>query len=217
MADHQCPRHTPGTVTCYVNCRCRCDACRAAHGRYTRRLRHDHACGRMRLVDPTGTRRRLRALHAIGWDWEALGERLGTSRTTVWSWGARSLVTITTDTTVRRLYAELSDMPRATYGARRARLHAQKLGWAPPIAWDDDTIDDPDAQPAPLTDQRTKAQRSADRLADVVELLDAGESPAMIAARLDISAATLQRWLHRLGRRDLASHFTGEVLAQRAS
>jgi hypothetical protein len=38
-------------------------------------------------------------------------------------------------------------LPPDTGISRQVRAHAERRGWAPPLAWDDDTIDDPDAVP----------------------------------------------------------------------
>jgi hypothetical protein len=53
------------------------------------------------------------------------------------------------------LYDELWDQPppegthRDKIAASRARNRAAAHGWPPPLAWDDDTIDDPDVVPNP--------------------------------------------------------------------
>ncbi|MGO5480449.1 hypothetical protein ACTQVS_09920, partial [Anaerovoracaceae bacterium HCP3S3_H6] len=49
----------------------------------------------------------------------------------------------------------LSTGPQST----RVRNYAERQGWAPPAAWDDDTIDDPTATPHGIrhTQSRTRA------------------------------------------------------------
>ncbi len=65
----------------------------------------------------------------------------------------RTRVRLRTDRAVRELYELLWDIapPAKTAQQRRnitrAKAMAERYGWPPPLAWDDDTIDDPDAQP----------------------------------------------------------------------
>jgi hypothetical protein len=50
---------------------------------------------------------------------------------------------------VRALYDEVSRLPTPTgYGPTRVRNLAKAQGWFPPVAWDDDTIDNPATTPA---------------------------------------------------------------------
>lgn len=105
-------------------------------------------------IDSTGTSRRLQALVAMGWSQSKLARQLGLTPTNFCP-----LVNGTRPTTaararaVRDLYDRLwnATPPRQDKGDKvaytRARRHAQAHGWAPPLAWDDDTIDDPAATP----------------------------------------------------------------------
>lgn len=111
----------------------------------------DGAC-----VPITGTRLRLRALVALGWSQAKLGRRLGITErnfTPLVSARGRSQVTVATAKKVTALYAELSmRLPpeaghRDKISASRARNHARRLGWLPPLALDDDRLDDPTYDP----------------------------------------------------------------------
>jgi hypothetical protein len=105
------------------------------------------------LIDATGTRRRLQALVAVGWSGAELMRRIGVLGTDFPKLLDRDRVLVRTDRAVRALYEELWDTPppastrweRATRS--RALAFAAAHGWVPPLAWDDDTIDDPDAAP----------------------------------------------------------------------
>lgn len=116
------------------------------------------------LVDGTGTRRRLQALVALGWSQSKLGRRLGILPTnmTPLVTGQRRFVVATADA-VRDLYDELSmqlppqDDHRDRIAASRARNLARRNGWLPPLAWDDDLIDDPAHTPL-LESDRALAQ-----------------------------------------------------------
>lgn len=97
-------------------------------------------------VDGTGTRRRLRALQAIGWP--------GWAITLHGPWTAaenihqlcrrRQRVTRDTHDAVCAIFDLLSMTPGPSDNTRR---RAARDGWAPPLAWDDD-IDDPKVLPA---------------------------------------------------------------------
>ncbi len=98
------------------------------------------------LIDATGTVRRVRALVAMGHSQQTMADEVGCAFTYISSLthGRRPTVTVALAKSVQRAYAKLS----MTVGLSvRARLKAQRLGWAPPLAWDDDTIDDPRAVP----------------------------------------------------------------------
>lgn len=97
-------------------------------------------------VNPTGTLRRLRALAALGWPMAELGRRLGLPQVPDGRWAA---VDAHAASLVRDLYAELSmTVPPPGRRYTSARGLAARKGWVPPLAWDDDEIDDPAAVPA---------------------------------------------------------------------
>jgi transcriptional regulator with XRE-family HTH domain len=102
-----------------------------------------------------GVTRRIQALVALGWSQSKLAAQLGIQRSnfrlTEYQWSLRWQ----TVKAVRALYEELSmtlppeDDWRQRIAASRARNYAAARGWAPPLAWDDDQIDDPTASPNP--------------------------------------------------------------------
>lgn len=100
------------------------------------------------LVDGTGARRRLQALVAIGyelgWLWEQLKGTRNHSNCHAFMYSGRPILAANA-AAVRRLYDELSMTPGPS---NRARSHAARRGWVPPLAWDDEAIDDPNATPA---------------------------------------------------------------------
>lgn len=111
------------------------------------RTRHSGA-----ITSPDGTLRRLRALVGRGFPVKILAEMLDIPRSDlriVVSEGRKRVYT-TTAADVRRLYEKLQDADPADYGVTprwiaHNKERATAEGWAPPICWDDDTIDDPDA------------------------------------------------------------------------
>lgn len=107
-----------------------------------------------KLVDATGTIRRMQALKADGFSARLLGQMLGVS-----GWGSnvmardnRSLVYLTTRDDVARVYRELEGKTPADVGippgiAGTVRTRALRRGYLPRSCWTDWTIDDPDAIP----------------------------------------------------------------------
>ncbi|MFF9240059.1 hypothetical protein ACF1AL_14665 [Streptomyces sp. NPDC014801] len=104
-------------------------------------------------IDGTGTRRRMQALGAAGWTAQAIHQQIdGAHKQTLERLSSCTKVTARLARVVRDFYNEYSAKNPEDYGverwiADRARAHAAKRDWAPAIAWNDDTIDDPDAAP----------------------------------------------------------------------
>lgn len=172
------------------------------------------------LVDGTGTRRRFRALVALGWPIRHLSARTGFSSRTAWMLTrddiGTELIRIHTRDEVRRVYDELSlTIPPASRVRTRARHLAAAKGWVPPLAFDDDTIDDPDVLPQHLVvsdtagvdhvaveralrGERTDLTR-AERWIAVERLAAQGMSDAQVANRLGVSDKTVLRDRQDLG------------------
>ena len=156
-AIHICPPdHRHGaTTTCATRHRCRCNDCKAARRDYMYWHRHMTAAGRVgvfnRLVDATGTRRRIQALMCLGWSQSELHRRSGIHQEVFSEHLYSATVTSKSRDRVAALYEDLSHLipPTDTMSQRisvnRTRALAQRRGWAPPLAWDD--IDN-DPEPA---------------------------------------------------------------------
>lgn len=114
-------------------------------------------------IDATGTRRRLQALVAIGWSGAELMRRIGAVGTDFPKLLGRDRVLARTARAVHALYDQLWDTtpPTSTRWERatrsRALAFAAARGWAPPQAWDDDTIDDPTAAPRGIRRNSTRS------------------------------------------------------------
>lgn len=93
-----------------------------------------------------GTERRLRALVANGWSQTDLARRLDLSSQRVHNlvMGGRTKVRRNLHDQVAALYDELWNTPG---GSAHSERIAARHGWALPIEWDDDRIDDPKARP----------------------------------------------------------------------
>lgn len=111
-------------------------------------------------IDPMGTRRRLQGLFALGFTAVDVGHELGVSPSRVMQLAVGYWEKTHVDTAARvaDLYKRWSMPIPASWGgtgvamptgwrADRQRRWAKKKGWAPPLAWEDDTIDDPNSKP----------------------------------------------------------------------
>jgi len=105
-------------------------------------------------VEALGTARRIRALVALGWSQTKLAGHLGwtPANFAALTHGERPVNQRTADKVVA-MYEQLS-MRRPPEGshrdriaASRARNYAKAHGWLPPLAWDDDGLDNPEYVP----------------------------------------------------------------------
>jgi len=166
-------------------------------------------------VPKIGAVRRVHALMAMGWSHQQL-EAAGVPNTARLLSGTGHLVTVERWRDVCEVFDRLSMTPGPspeTRGWARAR------GYAPPLAWDDDSIDDPTARP--------HGELSMGRGADVIDMVAVrrtlegdpqrpnltareqaltlgalaarGVSDPQLADRLGVSDRTILRWRHRDG------------------
>lgn len=200
--------------TCYIVHKCRCDDCRRGRAEYEFWRARMTAAGKVLLIDTTGTARRLHALSAVGWSQRMIGERYGVAPSTVGWWSKMTNTTPRVANLVRRIYDDLAMMqpPQETkyqkQAVSKAKRAARLNGWPPPLAWDDDTIDDPTAEPA--DDWKPKA-RPVDSFFERLDqsIVDAalrGEQPRMspperreVVTRLHRARWTAKRMADLLG------------------
>jgi len=145
-------------------------------------------------VDGNGTRLRLRALAAMGWRAHDVSERTGIIRTTLAHIAGQDGAG--TSAGIRDAVREVYDEVSGTFGpSTRARERALRRGWLPPLALDDDRIDDPDYVPdRSALRRRESSQANAE---DVLWLLEQGETPAAVARRYGMSEASVLRYRYR--------------------
>jgi hypothetical protein len=213
--DCQCPRvnHQHGTRLAYDADRCRCFDCRLANAIAKATYADGEKPAREGKVPNAGTQRRLHALNAVGHTWKSIGQRLGLSIQSVREIAGLStqhpwtLCYIDTARKVEELYEEWWNVYPAGTAAHRARLSAKRKGFLPPLAWDDETIDDPQATPAPLdgaavidavaikrvVDGGTAELSEAEKDEVVKVMLRQGLSHTMIRKRLPVGGARIQR------------------------
>lgn len=169
-------------------------------------------------TDATGTQRRLQALVAIGWSQSRLARKLGIQPSNFITFMNADQCTAKRALQVKELYDRLWNQPQtgtdwhSKAAATRAKHYADARGWVPPLAWDDDCIDDPTAVPDVGAKVYAQGQtpagaiRKSDATAEDVEfLLDEGMTWDSIPNRLGMKPKSLERLLQRLGRSDLVA------------
>lgn len=161
-----------------------------------------------RFIDSTGTRRRIQALVAIGWSLSRIGQRIGIAPSNMSTFMQASQCTAGKARAVQAMYNELWNQPqtgtdhRSKISASRAKKHAQTNGWVPPLAWDDETIDDPNAVPA--SSEQTLLVHGEVRVEEIDFLIRSGAGQAEILARSGFrNLKSLERLCHRYGRGDI--------------
>lgn len=118
----------------------------------------DHA-----RIDPTGTRRRVEALEMLGFGRMAMADEVGMPKASFSRALRADRITAQVARAVMALYDGWWNQTPESHGvlpwvADRTRRSAKARGFVGPLAWDDNTIDDPaavpqtDAQPADYTD-----------------------------------------------------------------
>jgi hypothetical protein len=103
-------------------------------------------------IDPTGTKRRVQALETLGWSRPQIADEVGMSKSNFKTSLRAEKVSARLARRVAAVYDRLwterpEDHGVQPYVAERVRRHAAQNGFAGPLAWDDDTIDDPKAEP----------------------------------------------------------------------
>lgn len=156
-----------------------------------------------RAVPALGAQRRLQALMRLGWSSHRIATEAGLPhRNHVWrilhgqkgkptTWIQRS-----TDEWVREVYDRLSmTVPEGRYVAR-TRAYAERMGWPPPLAWDD--IDN-DQEPRGVGVNGPQ-YASADLLAEWDHFRAAGESIHACAKSLGVTVGAIEKAVERTRR-----------------
>lgn len=169
------------------------------------------------LVNATGAHRRLQALVTIGWPLAQLAARLDLAPSNITALLKRDRLTAAIDMRIRNLYDQLWNHPytgidhRSRIAESRARRYARTRGWLPPLAWDDESIDDPATLPnADLASGKVEAQ-----IENLEFLVNTGAPLAEIVQRMGVGDwARLQRYAHRWGRYDLITRIKSQTVEQ---
>ena len=163
-------------------------------------------------VPSVGTRRRLQALVAIGWSQRKLAARLGMTPANfgkVIHGNTTPNVTVATQKAVVALYDQLWNQPpphaewRDHIAYSRALNHAVGYDWFVPLAWDEDDIDDPDAQPDRGQSETSLGRPSTYHVDDIEWLADEALTIDGIAQRLHTTPGAVEYACRHAGRLDL--------------
>ena len=171
-------------------------------------------------IDATGTRRRIQALAVRGWPRHWMADQVGLREDHFRRVAGRGRVTARLARQVAELYDAWWDQDPLEHGVplrsvARVRADAVRLGLCGPLAWDDDTIDDPQA--FPQTDAIAPTFTDGDNVVDRFlmgesVILDAegrreairhfmewtGMTPEEIGVRLEMSGDTVSRSWERI-------------------
>ena len=149
-------------------------------------------------VDGTGSARRLRALAVNGWSTRNLAARLGhKDPVTVQhiASGKTPTIRLRTKDAIRGLYEELWDKAGPS---ERAASIAEAKGWLPPLAWDDDRIDDPGHEPEDVRRKALAGGGFGVTMEDIEEAREQGyETAQQVAWRLGVSQSLVAQILSR--------------------
>ena len=146
---------------------------RATAARVTRMRPQDvHLAQSTGHVPRIGAVRRVQALLAMGWPHHALGAA-GITHSAQIIGAAGDLITVGRWRQVRDVYDQLSMTPGPS---PETRGWAAKLGYPPPLAWDEESIDDPTATPQRAA--TATATSPGDEVVDVVAVARAAATPA---------------------------------------
>lgn len=205
-----CPARFHDSYSAAAKGGCTCPKARRDKTRYLKA--HRWGIAEPAYLDPTGTRRRLQALVAIGYSTRSINSELGLSGSIGrLMWGTRR-VHRETARRVSDLYERLSGTPGPSAMSRRA---AVKAGYAPPHAWYGIDINDPGACPdlggdgQDIVDVEAIRQALAGRLpfgklrpVEKTALFrdHAGGWPVtQLAERLRMSTSSVARWRGKAG------------------
>lgn len=150
------------------------------------------------LLPALGTTRRLRALGAMGWTLQSIAGHvpLTTKTLSLLMAGAQPYVTRDAAEHIARAYDHLC----MRHGpSEQSRIVARRRGWAPPLAWDEDELDDPNAEPW-LEPEQPDAHLN---LEEFLRLLNFGELPEQAATRVGVTLGAIEVAARRHGRDDV--------------
>lgn len=158
-------------------------------------------------VTAPGITRRIRALNALGWSTPIIAAETGLCVETIKRWRRGEVTDIRRGIVepILAVYADLSmrvpepTTTRERISVTRSAGEAKRYGWVPPLAWDDDEIDNPYAVP-----DTGDVTRGVD-IDEWVHLVKWGEDPTRAATRLGVGLAAIERAAERAGRPDVAT------------
>jgi hypothetical protein len=151
-------------------------------------------------VYTVGATRRLQALAAMGWGIADLARRTGLPKSTLSETRRGTYALLTRPALLDKIVAVYDELAMIPGPSRRALTTARDCGWVPPLAWDDDEIDDPCARPhhpGVGVGQWNTRLPEPNLLAAMVN----DTSAQLVAARYGVDRKTVQVRLRRAGYR----------------
>ncbi len=176
-------------------------------------------------VDATGTQRRIQALVAAGYPLAEIARQLGKDPRGFGRLLEQPMVVKNTAEAVQRLYQQIWDQPPPQVGfrpqtrAEQARRLADRRGWAPPLAWNDEDLDRPEGRPA--EGWQRKNLRGSARAAALTEdatwlMSQLGLTREQAAERMGVRLDILNRAISQARREAAAEQEQAEHHEQRA-
>ena len=161
------------------------------------------------LVDSTGSVRRIQALCAIGWPIAHQERQAGRGEGSFQQVLTRPRITAGTARAINNVYDQLAMTPAPPgRAASMARRTAERHEWPPPLAWDDDDIDNPAALPATTPANGEELLRAW--LINYRTLKAQGQTRSEIAARLGTTTKAIADRLRRARQNGLLTDTANE-------
>jgi hypothetical protein len=148
------------------------------------------------FVPSVGAMRRMQALACLGWGVGSLSAHSGVSAATLEDVrkGNAPRARAATVAIIAQMYEELSMTPGPS---ERAAREARAKGWAPPLLWDDEWLDDPNGRP----EDNTPAPGRVD-LPRLLEAIAKGTTDVAMAEEFGVATDAVYRNLSRHGHWD---------------
>lgn len=145
-----------------------------------------------------GTRRRIQALRRIGWPCSAIAKAGGIDLATVKELSREDCRATTTRRYIDAVAVAYDRLSMQLGPSVRTVTIATAHGWPPPLAWDDDKIDDPRARPAGVG--QGPQVHSLDTILDAAEVIASeGGTWRHLADRLGMNVHSVKKRLQREG------------------
>lgn len=183
------------------------EATRITHETAAKILTADVTLSPNSKVPAVGSRRRVHALMCMGYTQTVIRERAGVTRAPMIRIAAGGPLTVArVAELIMCAYDEMSMVPApVSQSSKVARTHARKMGYLPPLAWDDDLIDLPDADLAVELARRAAAMDAGELYRSYRAHLGGERSPVIVAGAEAYLAA------RRTGRRKDSPHQTANA------
>lgn len=144
------------------------------------------------VLPAVGTQRRIQALMAIGWTQADLARECGFSGQKIVSDLLNRRQSVLSETAFR--VCEVFNRLQMTPGSSEVlRKRARGWGWPVPLAWDEDSMDDPNTKPSSGGRVRVSAAERITELQDDLGITNIND----IASRLGIKDTSVERAIQR--------------------